>query len=35
MPVIKALLRRKLALLGRIIILAFVGMAVFAPWGAP
>jgi len=35
MPVIKALLRRKLVLLGLIIILAFVVMAVFAPWLAP
>ena len=35
MPVIKALLRRKLVLLGLIIILAFVIMAVFAPWIAP
>src|SRR3954454_16691905 len=35
MPGIKALLQRKLLLLGLIIILAFVIMAVFAPWLAP
>jgi len=35
MPVIKALLRRKLVLLGLFIILAFVIMAVFAPWITP
>jgi peptide/nickel transport system permease protein len=35
MPVIKALLRRKLVLIGLIIVTAFVVMAVFAPWIAP
>jgi len=35
MPVLKALFRRKLALLGLIIVVAFVIMAVFAPWVAP
>ena len=35
MPVIKALLRRKLVLLGLIIILTFVVLAIFAPWVAP
>ena len=35
MPVLKALLRRKLVLLGLIIIVFFVGCAVLAPWVAP
>jgi peptide/nickel transport system permease protein len=35
MPVIKALLRRKLVLIGLFIVTAFVIMAVFAPWIAP
>jgi peptide/nickel transport system permease protein len=35
MPVIKALLRRKLVLLGLTIILTFVILALFAPWIAP
>jgi len=35
MPVLKALLRRKLVLLGLFIILVFVIVAVFAPWIAP
>jgi peptide/nickel transport system permease protein len=35
MPVLKALLRRKLVLLGLIIVVAFLGCAIFAPWVAP
>ncbi len=35
MTILKALLQRKLALLGLIVILAFVILALFAPWIAP
>jgi peptide/nickel transport system permease protein len=35
MPVLKALLRRKLVLLGLIIVVAFAGCAILAPWIAP
>jgi peptide/nickel transport system permease protein len=35
MAVLKALFRRKLALLGLIVILVFVALAIFAPWIAP
>jgi peptide/nickel transport system permease protein len=35
MAVLKALLRRKLVLIGLIIVLAFVVLAIFAPWIAP
>ncbi len=35
MPVLKALLRRKLVLLGLIIVAVFLGCAIFAPWVAP